>query len=64
VGLLLRDALRRNRDGVVLHSTTSAEHVRTAVAGADAPPLQYEAELLDAIRTAVRGTAREGTDGR
>jgi D-threo-aldose 1-dehydrogenase len=56
VGLLLRDALRRNRDGVVLYSTTSAEHLRTAVAGGEALPLQYEAELLDTIRTAVRRT--------
>jgi D-threo-aldose 1-dehydrogenase len=64
VGLLLRDALRRNRHGVVLYSTTSAEHVRTAVACLEAPALQHEAELLDAVRTAVRGTARDGMSDR
>jgi D-threo-aldose 1-dehydrogenase len=58
VGLLLRAALRRNRSGVVLYSTTTVPHVRSAVAGAASAPLPHEAELLEAIRSAIRGAER------
>jgi D-threo-aldose 1-dehydrogenase len=58
IGLLLRDALHRNRTGVVLYSTTSVQHVRSAIAGAESSPLPHEVDLLEAIRDAVRDTGR------
>jgi D-threo-aldose 1-dehydrogenase len=50
--LLLRDALRANPSGVVLFSTTNAEHIRTAVEAAAMDPAAPD-DALEAFRELV-----------
>jgi D-threo-aldose 1-dehydrogenase len=63
VGVLLREALRRNRSGLVLYSTTRIRHLRSAVEGVQASPDSRETDLVQTLRAAVAETAGVGRGG-